>query len=113
MGDNIYFRPKMGIEGTLEIWYVPQLVKLVNNSDVISWNPPISWEEYAVLAAAIRCMIKEESDIGPLMALLQTCRQRIIENASPRDAGEPDYIKDIYDRNNLYEDRLYIDRLGW
>lgn len=84
--------------GTVELWYYPQLTKLVNDIDSIEIAIPVGWEEYVALHAAIRLLIREESDPGPLMAEREEERQRIMSMAEPRDAGEPKAISDSYGR---------------
>lgn len=72
-------------------WHVPQRTKLSAGSDAVDF--PGNWEAYAVLCAAIKCLAKEESDIGSLMALKQQEYARL-KKSVPRDAGEPEQMVD-------------------
>lgn len=74
------------------IWYVPTRTLLVNAND--SCNFPNGWEEFAVLCAAEKILLKEESDISGIDALKQAQLQRISAAAENRDAGEPARVTD-------------------
>lgn len=50
------------------------------------------WEEYVVVDAAIKCLIKEESDISALMAQKMALKTRIEQMADDRDVGEQEYV---------------------
>lgn len=60
------------------------------------------WDEYILVDAAIRCMIKEESDIQPLLVQKDGLLKRIVEASSQRDAGEPMRVTDVADYDNIY-----------
>lgn len=83
--------PASGLTGT--IWYIPTRTLLVSGSD--SCNFPNGWEEYAVLVAAEKILLKEESDISAIEALKQTQFRRISAAAENRDAGEPQRVTDV------------------
>jgi len=61
------------------------------------------FEEYIIIDAAIKCLIKEESDVSVLLAQKQQIMQRIEAMASNRDAGEPERVTDVYDYGWGYE----------
>lgn len=79
--------------GTIKVWYVPAATKLVNGSD--TFDGVNAWEEYVVLDAAIKCLLKEESDVSALMRLKQAQLERILAAAPNRDAGEPQRVTDV------------------
>mgnify|MGYP003153623004 CR=1 FL=1 len=55
----------------------------------------IGYQEYVVVSAAIKCLMKEESDVRMLLAE-KADLQRRIETAAPRkDAGHPHKIVDV------------------
>lgn len=88
---RLYPAPASVMAGTL--WYVPQRVALATGADAV--NFPGGWEEYAVIDAAIKALVKEESDISALQ-LAKTEMLRRIESASEnRDAGEPERVTDV------------------
>lgn len=98
MGGKIYFHPKPGASGSIDLFYVPEFTNLASDVTTISFSVPVGWEDFVVYGAAARCMIKEESDPGAYLALKGACRDRIINAAQNRDAGEPMRITDKYDR---------------
>jgi len=52
------------------------------------------WMEYVVVDAAIKCLIKEESDPSALMAQKVALVQRLESAAENRDAGSPQIVAD-------------------
>lgn len=64
-----------------------------NNVRVNQMIPP-GWEEFAVLDAAIKCIIKEESDPSPYFDRKNEIRKRITDAVADRDANEPARIVD-------------------
>ena len=82
--------------GTVELWYVPQMDLLVHDADTIgSKIPPMvrGWEDAIALDAAIKLLIREESDPSALMREKDILLGRIVEMADPRDDGEADQIQ--------------------
>tara|TARA_R110000751_G_scaffold27794_2_gene73155 strand:- start:3210 stop:3845 length:636 start_codon:yes stop_codon:yes gene_type:complete len=89
--------------GTAELWYVPEMSLMTAGSDTISSIiPPMikGWPDYIALSAAIRLLIREESDPSALMAEKQIMQNRLISLAEPRDAGIPDSVQDVGHRWN-------------
>lgn len=76
---------------------VGQTFQLLTNSP-INFDVPQGWEELAVLEAAIRAVNREESDSRPLMTQKEQVRQRIINAAADRDAGDPARVVDVSGR---------------
>lgn len=91
-GNNIMFIPSPGAGQFFRLWYVPRLDILVKDYDTL--DHVSGWHEYVVLDAAIRALMKEESDISSLMMQKQALIKRIEESAMNRDAGQPDTISD-------------------
>ena len=61
-----------------------------------------SWDEYILVDAAMRVLVKEESDITPLLTQKNSLLRRIEMAASNRDAGEPQTVTDVSDYDNFY-----------
>lgn len=80
--------------GTIKIWYVPVYTPLVSGSD--TFDGVNGWEEYVILDAAAKCLLKEESDASALLQLKAAQAKRIIDTAPNRDAGEPQRVIDVY-----------------
>ena len=89
--------------GTAELWYVPEMSLMTSDSDTISSIiPPMikGWPDYIALSAAIRLLIREESDPSALVREKAMMHERLVSMAEPRDAGIPDSIQDIGHRWN-------------
>jgi len=100
IGNKMYFLPEPTEAGTIELWYIPHLTELVNDTDSISLQIPVGWEDYVVCGVASRCLIKEESDPTPLLARKAAITQRIEDMAANRDEGEPDRVVDSRDHDD-------------
>lgn len=101
IGANISFIPVPQGVFTVFVNYMPTSPVLVNGSD--AYDGVAGWEEYAVLDAAMKCLIKDEdTDImGVLSGQKEKIKQRILDYAPERDAGQPERVKDVY-RTDLY-----------
>lgn len=77
--------------------YAPQYAVLVADGDLVNPSVPQGWEEYAVLDAASRCLIKEQNS-DPLQFVLakkEEMKQRIMATADDRDANEEARVVDV------------------
>lgn len=92
-GSNLRLYPAPASVTTGTLWYVPTRTPLVLGADTV--NFPGGWEEYAVLSAAISCVIKEEGDPSALMARKADQLRRIESAAGQRDAGAPMRVTDV------------------
>lgn len=92
-GSLLVFKPVAPRIASVTLWYVPTVTKLVNDTDVL--DGVNGWEEYAILDAAIKCMVKEESDPTALLAQQASVKERIKTMAKDRDQGEPRTTTDI------------------
>lgn len=86
--------------GTVELWYIPEITRLAAGGDKVSASMPLpdGWEDFIALHAAIRLLVREETDTSLLNAERQKCEARIIQMASPRDLGQEEVIGDYYER---------------
>jgi len=89
---QIWFTPIPSQGQTMQILYIPQMTQLSASGDQIF--DPAGWGEYIVNDAAIKCLIKEESDVSVLMARKQALITRIEAAAENRDAGSPATVND-------------------
>lgn len=94
LGNKLVFYPQENAEGTYRIWYVPRTTELAGDTDELDGIN--GWEEYVVVDAAMKVLIKEESDIQPLVLQKEQMRKRIEDMAKDRDAGESDRIGDVH-----------------
>lgn len=92
--------------GTVTHWYAPQVARLSEPLDKVDLTVPFSWEDYVALAAAVRLLVREESDPSLLVTLLAAERQRIIDMAEPRDEGSQGAVEDVYGRFNRAADHF-------
>jgi len=102
-GNEIHFRPADALpSGTITIHYVPQADQFAtgggDDSEALSVNNRAvapGYEEYIVIDAAIKCLLKEEADVTVHLVQRESARRRIEEAAGKRDAGEPYAISDV------------------
>ena len=100
--DKIKFIPTTSPTGTVTLHYIPecQQFRTGGEDDVVRVNTKnksvaTGTQEYLVVSAAIKCLMKEESDVRMLLAE-KADLQRRIEAAAPRkDAGHPHKIIDV------------------
>lgn len=90
---TITFLPVDNAPGTYRIWYVPEMTELVADGD--TFDGMNGFEEWAVLKAARKCLLKEESDVTDLDRELVEERARITEMADVRDYSQPDRVVDV------------------
>ena len=102
-GNEIHFRPADGLPtGTVTLFYVPQADQFAtgggDDSEQLKVNNRAiapGYEEYIVIDAAIKCLLKEEADVTVHLVQRESARRRIEEAAGKRDAGEPYAISDV------------------
>jgi len=93
MGANIEFIPTPTGGQPIQLWYIPRMTKLLQDTDITSIGVS-GWTEYIVVRAAIYALSKEESDVSHLESQLLFLKQRIEEAAQNRDSSMPDTISD-------------------
>jgi len=100
-GSDIVVYPSAQSGWTMKLHYIPAMVDLVAAAD--TFNGVNGWEQYAVLTAAIGCLIKEESDATALMVERGIVETEIKKLAGARDASRASRIVDVRgDWNNFY-----------
>lgn len=94
VGGNLQFETNSPPpSGTIKVWYVPVATRLASGSD--TFDGINAWEEYVIIDAAIKCLMKEESDVTGLVRMKQAQMERIMAAAPNRDAGEPQRVTDV------------------
>lgn len=91
--NSLIFDPKPATEESMELWYVPQCERLTSTTSTLEVGAR-PWHEYIVIDAAIKCLMKEESDVSALQAAKGGMILRIQHAAPPRDVGEAPTIVD-------------------
>lgn len=102
--DKLWFRNAPIQSGTARLWYIPVATDLSSDTDTIMGVN--GWEEYVVIDAAIKCLVKEESDTTALRSDKQAMMQRIEAAAENRDAGSPQRVTDARSDD-------YYENWGW
>jgi hypothetical protein len=92
MGSKLYILPEGSATGSYRLWYIPRFTPLVSSTDEAS--NVLDFEEYIVVDAAIKALIKEESDTQVLMVIKQQLKDRIEAMAANRDT-QPERIADV------------------
>lgn len=97
LGNNLRLSPVPTAGNTLTIWYHPEYTPMVADGDTMpGFN---GYERWVIIDAAIKCLIKEESDTTQLMNERAFIERQIEEAADNRDAGEPATISDVEPRH--------------
>lgn len=98
MGQNLTVLPSDKAPGNYQLWYIPRYNPLSLDADTL--GDVLDFAEYIIVDAAIKCLIKEESDTSVLLAIKQGLKARIEAMASNRDT-QPDRIADV---SGYYDD---------
>lgn len=100
VGNTLMFIPTPNGNQVIRMWYIPKLVQLLKDTDIMTGIS--GWTEYVLVDAAIKALMKEESDVQGLMLQKQMLLKRIEDSAMNRDAGQPDTISDTRTRSGIW-----------
>jgi hypothetical protein len=84
----------------VRLYYFRHAEVLVADGDVFGGRN--SWEEWIVLDAAIKCLMKEESDVSALVGERERVMARIRQAAAHIDMNEPSAVVDLYRDDSEY-----------
>ncbi len=101
MGGNIHILPQDKGAGNYVLWSIPRFTPLALPADTM--GDVLDFEEYVVVDAAVKCLLKEESDASSLYTIKKDLKARIEAMSSNRDTS-PDRISDV--RSSLDDDDL-------
>ena len=106
-GNKIKFIPSPATSGIAKLHYIPEAQQFdagSTSTTIVSLAPQIAkgYEEYLVVDAAIKCLMKEESNTQPHMIYKEQLRKRLESESANRDAGESSKITDV--RTGVYLD---------
>ena len=110
VGNMLWLIPRAAAGQVIRLWYVPRMVPMVQDTDVL-WQAISGWEEYVIVDAATKALVKEESDPSALMAQKSALVMRIEAAAEARDEGRPPVVSDT--RSSDYEWPPGASGMGW
>lgn len=97
-GSTLYF-DRIDASGTYRLWYIPQWVDLVADSDALVL--PNNWAYAAIISGSAAVLLaKEESDPSVQLGLKQAATARIMAMAANRDVSGPDRIERTRNRGD-------------
>ncbi len=100
MGNQLEFIPTPASGQIIQLWYIPRMTALLQDIDIA--DGVSGWTEYIAVDAAIKALMKEESDVSALMVQKQALIDRIQSAAENRDAGMPDRISNTRQYTDMY-----------
>lgn len=100
VGSDLRFSPVDLAVGTFRYWYVPLATEMSGDTDTM--DGVNGWEQYVIVDAARKCLLKEESDTSELERELAKLTNRIEVMAQNRDAGNPQQVEDIHEDDYDY-----------
>lgn len=92
-GSNIYFIPPPNGGQFIQLWYVPVMKQLLQDTDMLPFSIS-GWSELVITEAAILALVKEES-LEQAQALIQKrdmLLERIETTAANRDVGQANTV---------------------
>lgn len=91
--DTLWLQPANATGGrTVRLWYVPMPATLALDSDTL--NGYNGWDEYVVLLAARKALVKEEQDVSDIDRELVVFNERLESMIPNRDQARPMRIQD-------------------
>lgn len=95
MGNLLYFIPNPTAGQYIQLWYIPVLNQLLQDTDMLSFSIS-GWCEYIIVDTAMKALLKEESfESASAMATLKAgLLERIETTAANRDVGVPNTVSD-------------------
>jgi hypothetical protein len=104
MGNQIYFIPNPTAGQYIQIWYVPIMTMLLQDTDMLGFSIS-GWDEFVITRAARMALIKEESfdQAAALKIDLDELLMRIETTAANRDVGQPNTISDTRTNTGFYD----------
>ena len=92
--------PRDAASGSYRVWYIPEAVPLVDDTDTIqAYN---GFESFLIIDVAIWMLSKEESDPSFLMMERQREDERLKQMLIDRDIGESDRIEESDSNEESY-----------
>lgn len=104
MGSQLYFIPNPSAGQYIQIWYVPIMTMMLQDTDMLGFSIS-GWSEYVIVDAAIKALLKEESfeHADRLMMSKTALLERIETTAANRDVGQPNTVSDVRGNCGFYD----------
>ncbi len=92
-GNNLYFIPYPTNAQSIQIWYIPMLTQMLQDTDMMEFSIS-GWSELVIIDAGIKALIKEESyeQAQKLIDERTNILERIETTAANRDVGQPNTV---------------------
>lgn len=111
-------------DGTYRVWYVPEQVLLASSGDKLHDAIPRDLDAFVVAVAAMKCLVKEESNTASIEREIQRLERRVhvfgARRASQRHISDDDgidtsnYLGGDTDRVwHQIGDLMYVYAVGW
>jgi hypothetical protein len=93
MGNTLMFIPLPTNAQTIQLWYIPMLTQMLQDTDMMPFSIS-GWSELVIVDAAIKALIKEESyeQASALITERSELLERINVTAANRDVGQPNTV---------------------
>jgi hypothetical protein len=106
LGDKLYLWPVSAAGVTIRYYYVPAATVFTSATTNVDFAQHM--DEYCVIWAAVKCLIKEKTPCNELINDREKLELDCIRMANPRDASEAQVISDVvYSRS--YEQEVLWD----
>lgn len=95
MGNNLEFIPRPAAGQYIQVWYVPMMTQMLQDTDMLSFSIS-GWSELVIVMAAITALLKEESfeQAAALDVIKAQLMERIETTAANRDISQPNTVSD-------------------
>ncbi len=92
-GNSLFFISPPTTAQTIQLWYVPIVTELLQDTDMMPFSIS-GWSELVIVDAAIKALIKEESydQASALIGERAELLERIQTTAANRDVGQPNTV---------------------
>lgn len=103
-GNNLYFIPRPAGGQYIQVWYVPMMTQLLQDTDMLSFSIS-GWSEVVMVDAAIKALLKEESfeQAAALDSIKTRLLERIETTAANRDVGQPNSVSDTRGNTGFFD----------
>lgn len=103
--DSVTFLPTPSAAHDVTVWYIPAPTVMTGGSDMVDMRS--GWDDWIVYDAAAKIGLKQEQDIGALIALRDDVwRSEIAPLISAQDEADPEKVQDV-------EGDFYLDDGSW